>query len=80
MEIIKGLYLNTDKIIIGKEYKIIYKNNYDEKIKEEIDVKNRRITKYILEINKEKYELEKSEIGYITKAVFRKENNQIVNK
>ena len=76
MEIIKGLYLNTDKIIIGKEYKIIYKNN-DEKIKEEIDVKNRRITKYILEINKEKYELEKSEIGYITKAVFRKENNQI---
>ena len=53
MEIIKGLYLNTDKIIIGKEYKIIYKNN-DEKIKEEIDVKNRRITKYILEINKEK--------------------------
>ena len=22
MEIIKGLYLNTDKIIIGKEYKI----------------------------------------------------------
>ena len=54
MEIIKGLYLNTDKIIIGKEYKIIYKNN-DEKIKEEIDVKNRRITKYILEINKEKY-------------------------
>ena len=23
MEIIKGLYLNTDKIIIGKEYKVI---------------------------------------------------------
>ena len=29
------------------------------------------------EINKEKYELQKSEIGYIVNAVFRKENNQI---
>ena len=67
MEIIKGLYLNTDKIIIGKEYKVIYKYNDEED----------RFKKYILEINKEKYELQKSEIGYIVNAVFRKENNQI---
>ena len=67
MEIIKGLYLNTDKIIIGKEYKVIYKYNNEED----------RFKKYILEINKEKYELQKSEIGYIVNAVFRKENNQI---
>ena len=67
MEIIKGLYLNTDKIIIGKEYKVIYKYNNEED----------RFKKYILEINKEKYELQKTEIGYIVNAVFRKENNQI---
>mgnify|MGYP001008893949 CR=1 FL=1 len=29
MEIIKGLYLNTDKIIIGKEYKVIYKKEIE---------------------------------------------------
>lgn len=73
MEIIKGLYLNTDKIIIGKEYKVIYKYNEEENRTIEED----RFKKYILEINKEKYELQKSEIGYIVNAVFRKENNQI---
>jgi len=73
MEIIKGLYLNTDKIIIGKEYKVIYKYNGEENRTIEED----RFKKYILEINKEKYELQKSEIGYIVNAVFRKENNQI---
>ena len=76
MEIIKGLYLNTDKIIIGKEYKIIYKYN-EEKRQDEINLNDNRYKKYILEINKEKYELQKSEIGYIVNAVFRKENNQI---
>ena len=74
MEIIKGLYLNTDKIIIGKEYKIIYKYNDEE---ENGTIEEDRFKKYILEINKEKYELQKSEIGYIVNAVFRKENNQI---
>ena len=74
MEIIKGLYLNTDKIIIGKEYKVIYKYNDEE---ENRTIEKDRFKKYILEINKEKYELQKSEIGYIVKAVFRKENNQI---
>ena len=73
MEIIKRLYLNTDKIIIGKEYKVIYKYNEEENRTIEED----RFKKYILEINKEKYELQKSEIGYIVNAVFRKENNQI---
>ena len=74
MEIIKGLYLNTDKIIIGKEYKVIYKYNDEE---ENGTIEEDRFKKYILEINKEKYELQKSEIGYIINAVFRKENNQI---
>lgn len=74
MEIIKGLYLNTDKIIIGKEYKVIYKYNDEE---ENRTIEEDRFKKYILEINKEKYELQKSEIGYIVNAVFRKENNQI---
>ena len=74
MEIIKGLYLNTDKIIIGKEYKVIYKYNDEE---EKGTIEEDRFKKYILEINKEKYELQKSEIGYIVNAVFRKENNQI---
>lgn len=74
MEIIKGLYLNTDKIIIGKEYKVIYKYNEEE---ENRTIEEDRFKKYILEINKEKYELQKSEIGYIVNAVFRKENNQI---
>ena len=74
MEIIKGLYLNTDKIIIGKEYKVIYKYNNEE---ENRTIEEDRFKKYILEINKEKYELQKSEIGYIVNAVFRKENNQI---
>lgn len=74
MEIIKGLYLNTDKIIIGKEYKVIYKYNNEE---ENRIIEEDRFKKYILEINKEKYELQKSEIGYIVNAVFRKENNQI---
>lgn len=74
MEIIKGLYLNTDKIIIGKEYKVIYKYNDEE---ENRTIEEDRFKKYILEINKEKYELHKSEIGYIVNAVFRKENNQI---
>ena len=74
MEIIKGLYLNTDKIIIGKEYKVIYKYNDEE---ENGTIEENRFKKYILEINKEKYELQKSEIGYIVNAVFRKENNQI---
>ena len=71
---IKGLYLNTDKIIIGKEYKVIYKYNNEE---ENRTIEEDRFKKYILEINKEKYELQKSEIGYIVNAVFRKENNQI---
>ena len=75
MEIIKGLYLNTDKIIIGKEYKIIYKKEIDNNEIDNYD--NKDLQKYILEINKEKYELQKSEIGYIVNAVFRKENNQI---
>ena len=74
MEIIKGLYLNTDKIIIGKEYKVIYKYNNEE---ENRTIEEDRFKKYILEINKEKYELQKSEIGYIVNAVFRKENSQI---
>ena len=74
MEIIKGLYLNTDKIIIGKEYKVIYKYNNEE---EKTTIEEDRYKKYILEINKEKYELQKLEIGYIVNAVFRKENNQI---
>ena len=74
MEIIKGLYLNTDKIIIGKEYKVIYKYNNEE---ENRTIEEDRFKKYILEVNKEKYELQKSEIGYIVNAVFRKENNQI---
>lgn len=74
MEIIKGLYLNTDKIIIGKEYKVIYKYNNEE---ENRTIEEDRFKKYILEINKERYELQKSEIGYIVNAVFRKENNQI---
>ena len=74
MEIIKWLYLNTDKIIIGKEYKVIYKYNNEE---ENRTIEEDRFKKYILEINKEKYELQKSEIGYIVNAVFRKENNQI---
>ena len=74
MEIIKGLYLNTDKIKIGKEYKVIYKYNDEE---ENRTIEEDRFKKYILEINKEKYELQKSEIGYIVNAVFRKENNQI---
>ena len=74
MEIIKGLYLNTDKIIIGKEYKVIYKYNDEE---ENRTIEKDRFKKYILEINKEKYELQKSEIGYIVNAVFRKENNHI---
>ena len=74
MEIIKGLYLNTDKIIIGKEYKVIYKYNNEE---ENGTIEEDRFKKYILEINKEKYELQKSEIGYIVNTVFRKENNQI---
>ena len=74
MEIIKGLYLNTDKIIIGKEYMVIYKYNDEE---ENRTIEEDRFKKYILEINKEKYELQKSEIGYIVNAVFRKENNQI---
>ena len=74
MEIIKGLYLNTDKIIIGKEYKVIYKYNNEE---ENRTIEEDRFKKYILEINKEKYELQKSDIGYIVNAVFRKENNQI---
>ena len=74
MVIIKGLYLNTDKIIIGKEYKVIYKYNNEE---ENRTIEEDRFKKYILEINKEKYELQKSEIGYIVNAVFRKENNQI---
>ena len=74
MEIIKGLYLNTDKIIIGKEYKVIYKYNDEE---ENGTIEENRFKKYILEINKEKYELQKSEIGYIVNAVFRKEKNQI---
>ena len=41
MEIIKGLYLNTDKIIIGKEYKIIYKYN-EEKRQDGINLNDNR--------------------------------------
>ena len=75
MEIIKGLYLNTDKIIIGKEYKIIYKKEIEN---DEIDnYDNKGLQKYFLKIDKEKYEFEKSEIGYIVKAVFRKEKNKV---
>ena len=75
MEIIKGLYLNTDKIIIGKEYKIIYKKEIEN---DEIDnYDNKDLQKYFLKIDKEKYEFEKSEIGYIVKAVFRKEKNKV---
>ena len=48
MEIIKGLYLNTDKIIIGKEYKIIYKYN-EEKRQDEINLNDNRYKKYIEE-------------------------------
>lgn len=75
MEIIKGLYLNTDKIIIGKEYKVIYKKEIEN---DEIDnYDNKDLQKYFLQIDKEKYEFEKSEIGYIVKAVFRKEKNKV---
>ena len=75
MEIIKGLYLNTDKIIIGKEYKIIYKKEIEN---DEIDnYDNKDLQKYFLQIDKEKYEFKKSEIGYIVKAVFRKEKNKV---
>ena len=70
MEIIKGLYLNTDKIIIGKEYKVIYKKEIEND--EIVDYDNKDLQKYFLQIDKEKYEFEKSEIGYIVKAVFRK--------
>ena len=60
MEIIKGLYLNTDKIIIGKEYKVIYKKEIEN---DEIDnYDNKDLQKYFLQIDKEKYEFEKSEI------------------
>ena len=75
MEIIKGLYLNTDKIIIGKEYKIIYKKEIEND--EIVDYDNKDLQKYFLQIDKEKYEFEKSEIGYIVKAVFRKEKNKV---
>ena len=75
MEIIKGLYLNTDKIIIGKEYKIIYKKEIDNNEIDNYD--NKDLQKYFLKIDKEKYEFEKSEIGYIVKAVFRKEKNKV---
>ena len=75
MEIIKGLYLNTDKIIIGKEYKVIYKYNNEE---ENRTIEEDRFKKYILEINKEKYELQKSEIGYIVNAVFRNMRNTYI--
>lgn len=75
MEIIKGLYLNTDKIIIGKEYKVIYKKEIEN---DEIDnYDNKDLQKYFLQIDKEKYEFKKSEIGYIVKAVFRKEKNKV---
>lgn len=75
MEIIKGLYLNTDKIIIGKEYKVIYKKEIEND--EIVDYDNKDLQKYFLQIDKEKYEFEKSEIGYIVKAVFRKEKNKV---
>ena len=75
MEIIKGLYLNTDKIIIGKEYKIIYKKEIENDETDSYD--NKGLQKYFLKIDKEKYEFEKSEIGYIVKAVFRKEKNKV---
>lgn len=75
MEIIKGLYLNTDKIIIGKEYKVIYKKEIENN--EIVDYDNKDLQKYFLKIDKEKYEFEKSEIGYIVKAVFRKEKNKV---
>ena len=75
MEIIKGLYLNTDKIIIGKEYKVIYKKEIENN--EIVDYDNKDLKKYFLQIDKEKYEFEKSEIGYIVKAVFRKEKNKV---
>ena len=75
MEIIKGLYLNTDKIIIGKEYKVIYKKEIEND--EIVDYNNKDLQKYFLQIDKEKYEFEKSEIGYIVKAVFRKEKNKV---
>lgn len=75
MEIIKGLYLNTDKIIIGKEYKVIYKKESENN--EIVDYDNKDLQKYFLQIDKEKYEFEKSEIGYIVKAVFRKEKNKV---
>ena len=75
MEIIKGLYLNTDKIIIGKEYKIIYKKEIEND--EIVDYDNKDLQKYFLQIDKEKYEFKKSEIGYIVKAVFRKEKNKV---
>mgnify|MGYP000868291435 FL=1 len=75
MEIIKGLYLNTDKIIIGKEYKVIYKKEIEND--EIVDYDNKDLQKNFLQIDKEKYEFEKSEIGYIVKAVFRKEKNKV---
>lgn len=75
MEIIKGLYLNTDKIIIGKEYKVIYKKEIEND--EIVDYDNKDLQKYFLQIDKEKYKFEKSEIGYIVKAVFRKEKNKV---
>ena len=75
MEIIKGLYLNTDKIIIGKEYKVIYKKEIENN--EIVDYDNKDLQKYFLQIDKEKYELKKSEIGYIVNAVFRKEKNKV---
>ena len=75
MEVIKGLYLNTDKIIIGKEYKVIYKKEIEND--EIVDYDNKDLQKYFLQIDKEKYEFEKSEIGYIVKAVFRKEKNKV---
>ena len=75
MEIIKGLYLNTDKIIIGKENKGIYKKEIEND--EIVDYDNKDLQKYFLQIDKEKYEFKKSEIGYIVKAVFRKEKNKV---
>ena len=75
MEIIKGLYLNTDKIIIGKEYKVIYKKEIEND--EIVDYDDKNLQKYFLQIDKEKYEFKKSEIGYIVKAVFRKEKNKV---
>ena len=75
MEIIKGLYLNTDKIIIGKEYKVIYKKEIEND--GIVDYDNKDLQKYFLQIDKEKYEFKKSEIWYIVKAVFRKEKNKV---